>query len=694
MLVNGIFFCPLDYVSCVRRTLRAIRPALLIVLETEIWPHLYVEISRSGCRVAIVNGRISSRSWPRYKRLSRLFAPILQVPDVVYAQSEIDSARYAQLGVQADRLHIERNLKYDSPISSRPSEVPVFGAERIWIAASTAGPNEQGSVARHSIDEDDIVLRAFRSLAREFPGLLLILAPRQPRRFEAVASKLEENGIPFVRRTATKSKSAVALELPGVLLLDTIGELAGTFALADVVFVGGSIAPRGGHNILEPAAAGAPVVFGPHMENFEGIAQDFIDASAIVQIETEDELLSTIQSLLTDRARAEDLGRRARQVTERNAGASHRLAGHLSLLYNTAFLRPRRSLLISSILRPLAFLWRSAGLLRSRRFEEQAATLPHLPVPVVSIGGINVGGSGKTPFTNHVASRLSARGYSPAILTRGYRRRSPAPNLVFAPGAQVPPAFTGDEAQIFLRTAAAAVGIGANRYDTAKLLLTQFPATDVLLLDDGFQHTRMRRDFDIVVLDGLDPFGQDAVVPLGRLREPLEALGRADAFIVTRAECRARYEAICGRLREYNAAAPVFRTRLIARQWCDYGTGKCTQNLGARRVGAFCGLGNPQNFWNTLEILGLEIVSRWAFADHHQYKPIELQRIAHQARVHGAEILVTTEKDRLNCPRHLDRAIAPLELAWLEIDLEIEDESRFFTLLDEVLRRGAVAEAS
>jgi len=132
-------------------------------------------------------------------------------------------------------------------------------------------------------------------------------------------------------------------------------------------------------------------------------------------------------------------------------------------------------------------------------------------------------------------------------------------------------------------------------------------------------------------VDGPDPCGQVEVVPLGRLREPLAGLRRANIFIVTRAECAVRYEAICERLRQYNSTAPVFRTRLIARQWCDYGTGNCTQNLSARRVGAFCGLGNPQNFWNTLESLGLEIVSRWAFADHHQYKPIELQRIAHQA---------------------------------------------------------------
>jgi 3-deoxy-D-manno-octulosonic-acid transferase len=693
-LVNGIFFCPLDYASCVRRTLRAIRPALLVILETEIWPNLYAETKRSGARLAIVNGRISDRAWPRYKALGAFFAPILQLADAVYVQSAADYDRYHQLGVPAARLDVPGNLKYDASFSSAPADIPTFGAEQIWVAASTAGPNESGSIMRHSIDEDEIVIRSFQMLAGDFPRLLLILVPRQPARFDVVARKLESSGVRFLRRTSMESDSWVTLELPGVLLLDTVGELAGAFPLAHVVFVGGSIAPRGGHNILEPAAAGVPIVVGPHMENFEAIARDFLDSRAIVQIQHQDELLTTIRHLFTDRAAAEDLGRRACQVVERHAGVSRRIAYHLRGLQHAAFLKPVRGVLARSILCPLALLWRTIAVLNRRRSEQHAAFLPRLPVPVVSIGGLTVGGSGKTPLTGYLAARLSARGHFPAILTRGYRRRSPAQNLLLAPSTKVPPSLTGDEAQILLRAGIAPLGIGTNRYETAKILLAQFPTTDLLLLDDGFQHARMRRDVDVVVLDGLDPFGQEEIVPLGRLREPLQVLRRAHAFVVTRVEAGPRYEAICARLREYNSTAPIFRTRLLARHWCDYGTGECNQTLPARRVAAFCGLGNPQNFWNTLESLGLEIVFRWTFDDHHQYKHVELQRIAHQARVHGAEILVTTEKDRLNCPSHLDRAIAPLDLAWLEIDLAIDDELAFFAFLEGELQRNPITEAS
>jgi 3-deoxy-D-manno-octulosonic-acid transferase len=538
------------------------------------------------------------------------------------------------------------------------------------------------------VDEDNIVLDAFPVLAKEFPGLLLILAPRQRSRFDEVAIKLERAAIPFLRQTQIKRDSSLTLELPGVLLLDTIGDLARAYALADAVFVGGSLAPRGGHNIMEPAAAGVPVVIGPHMQNFETIARDFLDADAVVQIDGERELVPAVRNLLLDREYARRMGQRARDLVLRRQGVAARIAQLLRPLYFQGNYKRRHNFISRRILGALAWLWGEGGALKRRQSEAYSASVRPLGVPVISIGGITVGGSGKTPFTTFLAAALRKRGYSPAILTRGYRRRSPAKSLVFAPGVQVPSAFTGDEAQIFLRDAVAPIGIGANRYETAQVLVSEFPSTDVVLLDDGFQHARLKRDLDLVLIDGLDPFGQEEVVPLGRLREPLSALERADALVVTRAESDDRYEAIKRGLRAYNPSAPVFRTRLIAREWRDSATGQSLGKLPARQVAAFCGLGNPQNFWHTLESLGLEVVFRWAFSDHHTYQPVELQRLVHQARAHGAEILVTTEKDRMNCPSKIDALIAPLKLAWLEIELELENEASFFSFLEAKLSSG------
>jgi tetraacyldisaccharide 4'-kinase len=670
----------------VRRCLRTIRPALVIILETEIWPNLYNESRRAGAGLAIVNGRISHRAWPRYRRWCWFFHPVLQLPDIIFPQSAIDRERYLELGVPPARLGTNTNLKYDAALSTSPSALRDgnFGASHIWIAASTVGPNERGSLHKHGVDEDDLVIAAFQQLAAEFPRFLLILAPRQPARFEEVARKLQAAGINFVRRSAIDPDRNSPLTLPGVLLLDTMGELASLYASANVVFVGGSIAPRGGHNIIEPASAAAAIVIGPHMHNFEAIAQDFLEANAVVQLKKPDELLPAIRYLLIDNVRAKQLGQRAQQVVALRRGGVDTVARRLWRVYFSNTPRPVHSLIGSSILYALACFWIWGGAWKRRSAEQYAYAVRPLTVPVISIGAITIGGAGKTPFTNYLATRLCERGHSPAILTRGYRRRSPAEYIILPPGASIPAAFTGDEAQIFLRAAEAPLGIGANRYQCAQVLLRQFPGTDALLLDDGFQHARLLRSLNIVLIDGLDPFGQENVVPLGRLREPLEALARAHVFVVTRAENDLRYDAIASRLAQLNPHAAVFRTRLVERSWRNL-EGACVLSPAGRRVAAFCGLGNPDNFWRTLESLGVEVVFQWSFGDHHAYKQDELRRIAHQALLHDAEILVTTEKDWINCPPQTKKAIAPFDLAWVEVEMQLEEEERFLRVVETVL---------
>ncbi len=250
-MVEGIFYLPIDYVSCIRRVLRMLRPSLVIILETEIWPNLYAETRRSGAALAFANARISNRTWPQYRSLRWFFCPVLRLANLVFPQSAKDHDRYEELGVLPGLMHLEGNLKYDAPSAARPIDFPKFGADQIWIAASTVGPNESGSVARHQVDEDDLVIKAFKELSPRHPKLLLILAPRQQARFEAVAAKLDAAGIPFLRRSTLYPEyrptfSWPALTLPGALLLDSIGDLADLYHLATVAFVGGSIAPRGG----------------------------------------------------------------------------------------------------------------------------------------------------------------------------------------------------------------------------------------------------------------------------------------------------------------------------------------------------------------------------------------------------------------------------------------------------------------
>jgi len=688
-IVDGIFYCPLDYASCVRRTIHAIKPSLVLIFETEIWPNLYAEIKRVGANLAIVNARISSRSWSQYLSMKWFFAPVLRLPDLVFPQSVVDRDRYYRLGVSLSRLHQEGNLKYDASFTASTSPLPTFDAHPIWIAASTVAPGDSRHY-KHNTDEDAIVLDAFEKLRAEFPRLLLILAPRQPKRFEAVAQMLRERKISFIRRTEMDAGIYTELELPGVLLLDTLGELAGAFALGDVVFVGGSIAPRGGHNILEPAAAGLAIVCGAHMENFEAIARDFVESGALLQVDTAEELAPAVGNVLRDPLLAQRLGGSARQLVEQKRGTAARIAGRLWPLYWSAAPRTPHGLTARIILSSLAKLWVVGGRLKQKRDE---ARQQHLPCPVISIGGITVGGAGKTPFTNYLVQELAQKGHKPAILMRGYRRRTPTRNVILPVGAHVPPTLTGDEAQIYLRAGIAPVGIGADRAETGRLLL-QHQDADLFLLDDGFQHRKIYRDADIVVIDGLIPFGHRDTIPLGRLREPLSSLARAHAFVITRADNDFRYEVLAKQLRQYNAEAPIFRVFTLPRQWRMCGQQTTLKALPYARVAAFCAIGNPQGFWNTLGKMGLEVVYRWSFPDHHVYNPTQLRRIASQAFSAGAQALVTTEKDRINFPRDFVSAVAPLEVAWLEIENVLEQESAFFAWLETRLAGRFVPEVA
>ena len=198
-----------------------------------------------------------------------------------------------------------------------------------------------------------------------------------------------------------------------------------------------------------------------------------------------------------------------------------------------------------------------------------------------------MGGAGKTPCVLFLAERLNAAGTQPAILTRGYRRRYPEKSTVLPAGASARTSLTGDEAQLFLRAGVAPLGIGADRHATGALLESRFHA-EVILLDDGFQHWRLERQLDIVLIDSLDPFSGDALFPMGRLREPLAALERADVFLITRAEPGRPLDGIATRLRRYNSRAPIFRSRLVPLEWVDLETGLAreTSTLSSTRAAA------------------------------------------------------------------------------------------------------------
>ncbi|HEY4359484.1 MAG TPA: tetraacyldisaccharide 4'-kinase [Bryobacteraceae bacterium] len=664
--IDGIFFAPLDYRSIVRRVLRRLRPSAVVIVETEIWPNLYREAKRAGASLLVANGRISDRAFPRYQSWRGFFKHVLCWPDVIYAQSDRDAQRYIAAGAPGEKVHTAGNLKYDfTPPTTIAPDLAAFldrvGPARIWIAASTMpprGPNDP--------DEDDVVIAAFASLRET--GTFLILAPRRPERFESTAQKLIAAQIPFARRTQLSNAPA----RPEALLLDSIGELAALFQRAAVTFMGGTLASRGGHNILEPSYFATPVIAGPHMENFADMAGEFTNAGALLRIDSANQLAEAVSHA------ARETGLRAQTLAASKRGAITRIAAAIEQAADAGLPNAPHTLAARLFLTPLSGLWTFVHL---RNIANKRAGARQLRTKVVSIGGLTMGGAGKSPIAAHLAASLRAAGRNPAILTRGYRRKSHDPIVIVPRGETAAVYRTGDEAQIFLREANAHVGIGGDRFAVGQSMESQL-LPDLFLLDDGFQHVRLKREQDIVLIDALDPLA-GGMFPLGRRREPLESLARATAIIVTRADFTQSITAIERLVRRYNAKAPIYRSRVLPLHWTDFETG--TQHPiakpGFRRVAAFCGLGSPQTFWRTLDELGLEVAFRWAFGDHHPYRPSELQRLAKQASAAGAEAFVTTEKDIMNLCEGASAILAPHKLYWLKIGVEIENEEQLLRRL-------------
>ncbi len=325
---ENVFYYPLDFGFSVRRYLWALRPVLFVLAETEFWPRMLWECRRAEIPVAVVNARISDRSFPRYLRLRSLWRGILRALKVVLAQSEDDVARLRAIGVLAERVKLGGNLKYDVRAASDSEAVAILRAAmpryaRLLVCGSTLA------------GEEELLLGAWPELVAAEPNLRMVLAPRHPERFTAVAELLEHSNIRWYRRSDWNldqiTSSSIAIEAGSVLLLDSIGELASVYSLAAVAFVGGSLVAAGGHNPLEPAQFGAPIVIGPHYENFREIVEKLRSQDAI-QITAAADLSATLTEQLRDGVASRAMGDRARVAFNAEAGATARAVDALLAL--------------------------------------------------------------------------------------------------------------------------------------------------------------------------------------------------------------------------------------------------------------------------------------------------------------------------------------------------------------------------
>lgn len=331
-VADGIFYFPLDWAVSVRRALHSIQPALVIIMETEIWPNFMREARRGAVPVIFANARISEKSFARFLRwrfiAGEFFAQALKDATLFLAQTAEDANRLTEMGAPEDRTEVIGNLKYDS----EPSALSQFGS---WLREQVAQQDRWPVIVAGSVvaEEEESVLAAYDVVQRQWRRALLVLAPRKPDRFDAAADLVGVGGWTVVRRS--KLDLAIPLdENADVLVLDSIGELAGLYSMADAVFVGGSLVPAGGHNILEPALFSRPPVFGFSMENFREMAAQFLAARAGIQVTSSQQLGKVWVQLIEDDVLRERMGKAAFELSQRNRGAASRSLGRIAGILN------------------------------------------------------------------------------------------------------------------------------------------------------------------------------------------------------------------------------------------------------------------------------------------------------------------------------------------------------------------------
>ncbi len=333
----AVFYAPLDFSWAVARAFRRIRPSVLVLTELEIWPNLIRAAKARGVRLAIINGRLGDKSFAGYRRGRYLFRRIFAAFDLVAVQDAEGKQRFAELGVPASAVHVTGSMKYDGAQTDRnnPATVRLRGLasigpdEIVWIAGSTQA------------EEEGLSLAVVQELHRRFPQLRLIIVPRHPERFEAVAEMLSRSGLPWLRRSklgpapepskdtdaaADAVGQAASEGFPDrpILLVDTVGELAAWWGLADIALVGGSFGNRGGQNMIEPAGYGAAVCFGPNTWNFRDVVRQFLSAEAAVVVRDRKELQQFVTQCLETPGYRRSLGNRARQLVLSHRGAVER----------------------------------------------------------------------------------------------------------------------------------------------------------------------------------------------------------------------------------------------------------------------------------------------------------------------------------------------------------------------------------
>ena len=655
-----------------------IRPDLILIVETELWPNFIAAAHRKTIPVIIVNGRISPRAFSRYRMIRWMLRSTLLSIERLLMQSRSDADRIVKLGVPPYRVTVPGNLKLDQqaePLSraEQDSLKTRWGWNRtdpIWIAGST-----------HRGEEEQI-LSVFLSLKKDHSAFRLILAPRHLERIPDIEKLLLHTRLPFrffnetntrpsVQNVASEQKQTV-----DIVLVNTMGQLRKLYSLADIVFVGGSLTPVGGHNLTEAALLAKPVLYGPNIQNVQAMADLLERCGGGIRVADQRFLGQKIQMLLGDAGLRTSMGKLGRQAVLECQGATQKTMGAIVDLLEIAKLKkiPRfdrgtwfyrwvkRTLwssgpagltsFVAVCLRGMAVLYDRVQRVREASYQAGVIHPRRLSRPVISVGNLTVGGAGKTPTVISICRLLAKAGLRPVVLSRGYGGNNRNAVLEVSDGDQVkwPANVVGDEPVLLARKLPGIpVFIGPDRSKVGHAAITTY-RPDVLVLDDGFQHRQLERDLDLVLIHATDPFGNGYVLPGGPLREPIVHLKRADMLLLTHVESPEPVQGLLDFLREICTTQPCLLSRHQLREYVplstDEGQSSCKlDRLPAKRVFVVAGIARPESFIQSIVREGLDIVGCWILPDHSLFRAEDIALIKHQAEKLGAEAILTTEKD-------------------------------------------------
>ncbi len=716
---DSIIHFPFDLPWLSANLVYRVRPRVFMPVETELWPNFLRACKKLDIPVLMVNGRISDKSVKRYRYLYSLWDEILSSIKVFAMQSKVDAENILKLGADPALVTVTGNTKFDQTYTN------VSETEKHNLLLELGLGDNQGVFLAGSTHkgEEEHVLKAYNDIKRVFPEAKLVIAPRSVLRTNAILDLCDQYCFTAVTRTQLQEQYSTGHD---VVILNTIGELGKMYSVGDVIFVGGSLIPHGGHNILEPAAHGKAIIVGPNMFNFKDTHVLFKNRNAVVTVKNGADLAKEALKLFQDDDERHRMEKETLAICRENRGAAERTADILNDLlikveqnkvkatdklenFQTYFMqlvhnKEPQGLLTRGIVIILYLLSHVYSVLVNLKLDCYKFGIiqsKKLDCFVISLGNITVGGTGKTPTAQHLAKYIRDLGYRVVILNRGYRAKWQGEVGLVSDGKHIymEADQAGDEAYMLAKhLPEVPVLIGPDRSKTGQYAVEHFGA-EVAILDDGFQHWKLKRDVDVVLIDSVNLFGNGYVLPRGTLREPITHLERADVCLMTKVDqgLPGFNKYIRDQIAKYGSNPIVVESIHHPQsciELCDWkrniaDEGMPISTIKGKKVVALSAIGNPTSFEQTVCSTGAEIIESFRYPDHHEYTQEEMVDAMEQAVRQGAEAIVTTEKDAVKLPMEFlaavpeERAI-PVYILTVEVVLQ-DGKNEFEQLLKDKL---------